>query len=191
VRPLLIHCVRIDDEDIATIARHDCAVAHCPASNAKLGHGIAPLSLLRAAAIRVGLGSDSVASNDRMDLLAETRLAALLANAREQRPDALSSADALALATIGGARALGLEHEIGTLEPGKAADISAFRVPPHLLPLHDPVPSLVFALAGTRAHHVLVGGRVLVRDGRPVSDDGALAGRVQQSAEALQRWLEG
>jgi cytosine/adenosine deaminase-related metal-dependent hydrolase len=190
-RPLLIHCVRVDDEDIRAIARHDCAVAHCPASNAKLGHGIAPLQALRDAAVRVGLGSDSVASNDRMDLLSEARLATLFANAREQLPDALSSAEALALATIGGARALGLEEEIGTLESGKAADIAAFRIPSQLSPVHDPVPSLVYALAGTPADLVLVAGRVLVRDGRPVSADEALAGRVQQSAQALQQWLEG
>ena len=89
--PLLIHCVRSDAEDIALIARYGCGVAHCPASNAKLAHGIAPLLELLAAGVRVGLGSDSVASNNRMDLLDEARLAILMQRVRTGRHDALSA----------------------------------------------------------------------------------------------------
>ena len=190
-RALLIHCVHVDARDIAAIARHGCAVAHCPASNAKLGHGIAPLAALLSAGVRVGIGTDSVASNDRMDLLEEARLATLMACAREASHDALGAVRALELATLGGARALGLAGEIGSLEVGKAADLAAFTVPFHRLPVHDPVPSLVYSLAGVPASFVAVAGRVRVRDGRLVDADETLPGRVQGTADLLQQWLAG
>jgi len=186
---LLIHCVRVDAEDVAAIAQHDCAVAHCPASNAKLGHGIAPLTQLLDAGIRVGLGSDSVASNDRMDMLDEARLAVLFAGAREGRHDALASDRALSLATLGGARALGIDETIGTLQIGKAADLAAFRVPEVRSPVHDPVSALIFAIAGQKADFVAVAGDVRVRDGQLVDGDAGLPARVQACADLLQDWL--
>lgn len=190
VAPLLIHCVRVDARDVGAIAAHDCGVAHCPASNAKLGHGIAPLRDLMAARLRVGLGSDSVASNDRMDLLEEARLASLLAGARDGCATALPAPAALELATLGGARALGLEREVGSLEPGKAADLAAFPLDlAHRAPVHDPAAAAVFALAGSPASFVAVAGRVLVRDGAPVHRDAGLRARVQHSADLLQAWL--
>ncbi len=173
---LLIHCVRVDDDDIRDIARHDCAVAHCPASNAKLGHGVAPLAALRSAGVRVGLGTDSVASNDRMDLLDEARLAALFANARGQRHDALPAADALELATLGGARALGIADRVGSLAVGKAADFAAFHVAPHRAPIHDPVAALLHAVPGAPAAIVAVNGTVLVHEGRVLREDAGLSG---------------
>ena len=190
VDPLLIHCVRVDDDDVRIIARRRCAVAHCPASNARLAHGIAPLAALLAADVDVGLGSDSVASNDRMDLLDEARTALLLTGARTRDVAALSSAQALELATLGGARALRLERDIGSLEPGKAADLAAF--PLGALgrgPTHDPVAAAVLALAGTPASFVAVAGRPLVRDGVVRDADSSLARRVQESADRLQAWL--
>ena len=190
-RALLIHCVRVDADDIGAIARYDCSVAHCPASNAKLGHGIAPLAALVAAGVRVGVGTDSVASNDRMDLLDEARLATLFATAREGRHDALATAHALELATLGGARALGLAGEIGTLEVGKAADMAAFPIPAHRVPIHDPIAAAVYSLAGLPATFVAVAGRVRVRDGHLVDADAELPRRVQASADLLQRWLAG
>ena len=189
VKPLLIHCIRVDSTDIATIASHDAAVAHCPASNAKLGHGIAPLSQLRAAGIRVGLGTDSVASNDRMDLLDEARVAALFANAREARHDALSAADALSLATMGGARTLGMDSEIGSLEVGKAADLAAFAVPSHRVPLHDPTAAAIYSIAGVTASLVVVAGVEKVRNGRLLDADEELPKRLQDCAGLLQNWL--
>ena len=188
-RALLIHCVRVDAEDIDAIARHGCAVAHCPASNAKLGHGIAPLAAFLAAAIRVAIGSDSVASNDRMNLLDDARLAVLFATARERRHDAVSAERALELATIGGARALGLDAEIGTLELGKAADLAAFPIPSHRAPVHDPVAAAIHSLAGLPAVFAAVAGRVRVRDGRLVDEDLQLPPRVQAAADLLQNWL--
>ncbi len=188
VRPLLIHCVRVDERDIAAIAQHDCAVAHCPASNAKLGHGIAPLASLLEANVRTGLGSDSVASNDRMDVLGEARLASLFAGARELRHDVVSASRALDLATRGGAEALGLAEEIGTLEVGTSADLAAFPIDPSRGPVHEPVSSLIFAMSG-QAAFVAVAGRVLVQNGTLLDTDPELPARVQASADLLQKWL--
>ncbi len=188
-RPLLIHCIRVDTRDVDTIARTGSTVAHCPASNAKLGHGIAPLAALLDADIAVGIGTDSVASNDRMELLEEARLAALLSAAREQRVDVVSAARALRLATLGGAHALGIQDDVGSLERGKFADMVAFPLPAHRAPMHEPAAALVYAMAGTPASLVTVAGRVLVRDGSLTTDDPALAGRVQATADLLQAWL--
>lgn len=187
-RPLLIHCVRVDESDIAIIADTRCAVAHCPASNAKLGHGIAPLSSLLASRVPVGLGSDSVASNNQLDILEEARLALLFQRARLTMPAIIPAAVALSLATLDGARALGLEREIGSLETGKAADLAAFPSG-NLGPIHDPEAHAVLTLPGTMASLVTVAGRELVRDSKPVKADPMLLERVQQSANALDHWL--
>ena len=188
-RPLLIHCLRTDADDIASISAHDCAVAHCPASNAKLGHGVAPLAELLDARVRVGLGSDSVASNNRMDLLDEARLAILMQRARVARSDVVTAAQALELATLGGARALRLDREIGSLDVGKAADLAAF--PLHharTSPVYDPITALVFSGAGSMATFVAVAGRPLVSDSRLI---GPAAGvrALDQHAAALADWL--
>ena len=187
-RTLLIHCVRVDDADIARIAESRCSVAHCPASNSKLGHGIAPLTELKAAGVTVGLGSDSVASNNRMDILEEARLAALLQRARLGSFSEVSALDAIHLATLGGARAIGVDREVGSLEPGKAADLAAFPLDT-LGPVHEPLVAAIFGLPGTEASLVVVAGRELVSDGVLIGEDRSLEGRVQRSAEALQRWL--
>jgi 5-methylthioadenosine/S-adenosylhomocysteine deaminase len=190
VDPLLIHCVRVDDADIRVIADHDCAVAHCPASNARLAHGIAPLTELLAAGIDVGLGSDSVASNDRMDLLDEARLALLFATARSGRVDGVATARALELATIGGARALGIAHEVGSLEVGKAADLAAFQLgAASRAPVHAPVAAAVLALAGTPAWFVTVAGVPIVSNGVMLVSDAMLPARVQGIANRLGDWL--
>ena len=187
-RPLLIHCVRVDDGDIARIARSRCSVAHCPASNAKLGHGIAPLTAFIAAGIPVGIGSDSVASNNRMDILEEARLAALFQRASLSGSSEVSASAAIHLATLGGARAIGIDGEVGSLEVGKAADLTAFPLA-SLGPVHDPLAAAIFGLPGTRASFVAVAGRELVRDGVLIKHDPGLEERVQTSADALQSWL--
>ena len=189
-RPLLIHCVRVDGDDVALIAAHGCAVAHCPASNAKLGHGIAPLAAMIDAGVRVGLGSDSVASNNRMDLLDEARLAVLMQRARVGQPDAISAAQAVELATLGSARALGLDHEVGSLEVGKAADLAAFPLPERLAPVYDPVTSLVFSGVGATASFVMVAGRTLVRQSRLVGP-AANPPSLEPHARALAEWASG
>jgi 5-methylthioadenosine/S-adenosylhomocysteine deaminase len=190
VRPLLVHCVRVTPADIARIRAHGCAVAHCPASNAKLGHGIAPLVAMLEAGVPVGIGSDSVASNNRMDLLDEARLAVLLARAAGGSWQALPAARALELTTLGGARALGLDSEIGSLEAGKAADLAAFPLDGiHTLPVQAPESALLFAGTGRGARLVTVAGRELVRDGRLTRDPAADLLAVRRAAEDLARHI--
>jgi 5-methylthioadenosine/S-adenosylhomocysteine deaminase len=189
VRPLLIHCVRVDEGDIRSIAAARCGVAHCPASNAKLGHGTAPLDEMLAAGIPVGLGSDSMASNNRMDILDEARLALLSQRARVGAHDAPDAAEVLEMATIGGAAALGLDDVIGTLEPGKQADLAAFAVD-RVRPTFDPMTAAVFSITGGAARFVTVGGRVLLRDGLLVAASSMLGARMEAIGARLAGWLE-
>lgn len=187
-RALLIHCVRLDADDIELVARHHATVAHCPVSNAKLGHGTAPVLEMVAAGITIGLGSDSVASNNKMDMLAEARAAVLAQRARVAKHDVLCARDVLALATLGGAAALGLDHEIGSLEVGKSADLAAFPVDECGVPVHDPEAAAVFALPGVSARLVTVAGRELVRDGRVARVDHGLAHRLEEIAGLMRAW---
>jgi 5-methylthioadenosine/S-adenosylhomocysteine deaminase len=187
-RPLLIHCVRIDDRDARRIAEQGATIVHCPVSNAKLGHGVAPLDRMLAHDIAVGLGSDSVASNNQMDLLNEARTGVLLQRAVQQRPDTISARDALHLATLGGARALGLGDRIGSLTPGKAADLAAFPLDDlRGVPTGAPEDALVFALPGVRAREVWVDGVRLVRNGRHAADADAVA-TVRAASIRLHHW---
>jgi cytosine/adenosine deaminase-related metal-dependent hydrolase len=186
---LLIHCIRVDDADITTIARRGCSVAHCPASNAKFGHGVAPLLQMVAAGIPVGIGSDSVASNNRMDVLDEARLAVLVHRGATRKHDAFGAHQALALATIGGARALGLDDRIGSLEPGKDADLTAFRIDiARTIPTGDPYSAAIFALPGRSAELVTVHGKVHVERGKCKAAEPSLAERVQTAGAALGKW---
>jgi 5-methylthioadenosine/S-adenosylhomocysteine deaminase len=186
--PLLIHCVRVGNRDIELIAASSSSVAHCPASNAKLGHGIAPLDELLAAGIPVGLGSDSVASNNRMDILEEARFALLAQRARIGSSETPEAIDVLRLATIGGARAIGIDALAGTLEVGKQADLAAFSLDPYL-PTQDPITAAVFSITGARAKFVAVAGRPLLRDGALVTPRAGLAERIQALGDALGDWL--
>src|SRR4029434_10281676 len=127
---------------------------HCPASNAKLGHGIAPLTALLQAGVRVGVGTDSVASNNRMDLLDEARLAILMQRAHLRRHDVMTATAMLELVTLGSARALGLDAEVGSLDVGKAADLVAFPLQARSVPVYDPATALVFSTAGASASFV-------------------------------------
>lgn len=186
-RPLLIHAVRADAPDIASIARHHCGVAHCPASNAKLAHGIAPLVEMLEAGIAVGLGSDSMASNNRMDIVGEGRLAMLQQRSRTQRTDAVPASLVLDLATRGGARALALDATVGVLAEGYQADLAAFALDDAQAPIHDVAAAMVHA-RGTPALRTVVAGRILVRNGAVLQQDATLSERVQQHADALGRW---
>jgi len=186
---LLIHCVQLDGEDIDTIARHGCSVAHCPASNAKFGHGISPVAELIARGVTVGLGSDSVASNNRMDILEEARLAVLFQRAVNRSERAFSAQQALEMATIGGARALGIGEKVGSLEVGKDADLSAFSLSAaRATPVGNIIAAILFAVAGTPAHFVAVKGEPRLVDGQLAAPDAALVHRVVASANALGAW---
>lgn len=188
-KPLLIHCVHLTHDDVAAIVWAQCSVAHCPASNAKLGHGIAPIAQLlsEGGGVAVGLGTDSVASNNRMDILDEARLAVLLARASQGTPG-IDAHKALELATFGGARTLGLDSHIGSLEEGKAADLAAFHIDPARdEPVYDPETALLFAGAGRRAILVCVAGDEVVRDGRLLATLEEDVAVVRAAAERLAR----
>jgi 5-methylthioadenosine/S-adenosylhomocysteine deaminase len=157
---LAAHCVQVDDEEIAILAEHDVAVAHCPRSNAVLGCGIAPLAALREAGIRVCIATDSPASTPSFDMFDEMRAALLVARAREERPDALSARDALELATLGGARALGVDAERGSLVPGKRADLTIVSFSgSRLVPWEDPVTATVLGGSPEGVVATLVSGK--------------------------------
>ncbi|MDQ8162220.1 MAG: amidohydrolase family protein [Gemmatimonadota bacterium] len=191
-RPLLIHVIQADDQDFARIADAGASIVHCPISNAKLGHGIAPLDRMLAYGIATGLGTDSVASNDRMDLLGEARQATLLQSLRLGAPDALTAHAALALATRGGAEALGLGARIGTLEVGKDADLAAFPLDhDDAQPLFDPAVALVHVLAGkVAAVLVTVEGEELVQQGAVIPGDETVSLRLRAWRDRLQQWRE-
>jgi cytosine/adenosine deaminase-related metal-dependent hydrolase len=186
--PLLIHCVRMTHDELRESRDTPLRIAHCPVSNAKLGHGTAPLLDMVDAGFLVGLGSDSVASNNRMDLLAEARAAVLAQRARAGRHDVLCARDVLHLATLGGARALGIDHEVGSLDAGKSADLAAFPIDACAQPVHDPEATAVFALPGVGATLVTVAGRELVRDGVVVNADAQLAARIETTAQKMRAW---
>jgi len=189
-RPLLAHCIRVDDADIELIKEHGASVAHCPKSNAKLGHGRAPLAALLRAGVAVGLGSDSVASNNVCDLLEESRFAVLASRAAG---DALEggrmagAADALELLTRGGARALRLEDATGALAEGLEADLVAVRLDAaHELPVYDPASTLVLSSSGRDVLLTVVAGCEVFRDGRVTTvDEDDLRARVIDIARRL------
>jgi cytosine/adenosine deaminase-related metal-dependent hydrolase len=160
------HCVKADAEEIALLAEHDVAVAHCPRSNAVLGCGIAPLRALLDAGLRVGLGTDSPASTPSFDIFEELRTAVYAARAREARPDALSAAEALELATLGSARALGLEGEIGSVSAGKRADLTVLSLAgsPYL-PWEDAATAVVFGGSPDRVLLTMTDGEPRYRKG--------------------------
>ena len=161
---LCAHCVDVDGREIALLAERDVPVAHCPRSNALLGCGIAPVALMRDAGVVVGLGTDSPASTPSFDVFEELRAAIFAARARDQRADALGAADALALATVDAARALRLESEVGTLTPGKRADLTVVSLagsPYH--PVEDPAAAVVFGGSPERVLETVVDGRTRYR----------------------------
>jgi 5-methylthioadenosine/S-adenosylhomocysteine deaminase len=167
----LAHCVHVDDDDIRRMAAAGVAVAHNPRSNSRYGNGVAPLRKLLDAGVVVGLGTDGPDSTFGCDVFEEARLAAFLARATAQDPEALSAGEALELATVGGARALGLEGQVGHLEPGAKADVIVVELtspsttpvlatPPH----RNIVPLLVFSVVGKDVRDVVVDGRLVLRD---------------------------
>jgi cytosine/adenosine deaminase-related metal-dependent hydrolase len=154
------HCVEVDEEEIALLSEHDVAVAHCPRSNGILGCGVAPLAALREAGIRVCIATDSPASTPSFDMFDEMRAAIVGARAREGRPDALTAADALELATLGGARALGLDDSLGSLAPGKSADLTILSLADTpFIPWEDPVTGSVLGGSPHGVVATLVSGK--------------------------------
>jgi 5-methylthioadenosine/S-adenosylhomocysteine deaminase len=160
------HCVHVDAEEIGLLAAHRVAVAHCPRSNALLGCGVAPLRALLDAGVPVCIATDSPASTPSFDMFDELRAAIAGARARERRPDALSAAEALELATLGGARALGIEAEAGSLTPGKHADLTVLSLAETaFVPWEDPVTAAVLGGSPERVVATLVSGETRYEKG--------------------------
>lgn len=189
-RPLLAHCINVDEADISLIKDAGARVAHCPKSNAKFGHGRAPFAAFLRAGLDVGLGSDSVASNNTCDLLEEARFASLVSRLAGDALDdgsMVKAGDALRAATAGGALALGLEHRTGALAVGFDADLVIVNLKgAHQQPVHDPAAALVFASSGRDALLTMVAGREVYRDGRLTTvDEDELRARLQQIFKRL------
>lgn len=193
---LAAHCVHLTEPDRAILARRGVGVAHNPTSNLKLASGLADVVALLQAGIPVGLGTDGQASNNDQDLFEEMRLAALLPKGFRQDPTALPARQALAMATIGGARALGLEHLIGSLEPGKRADLALVALDGvHQVPRFDLSPDNLYSqlVYTTKAHdvrHVIIDGRWVMRDGRLLTlDEDQIRAEAQRIATQVGAFL--
>lgn len=162
-----VHAVHLEADEIERLAAHGCSVAHCPSSNLKLASGIAPIAALADCGVNIGLGTDSAASNNRLDILQEMRLAALLAKQQSGRADAIDAHRVLAMATLAGARALGLDRDIGSIALGKQADLVALRLDDIMsMPCYDPVSHLVYCLGREHVSEVWVAGRQRVKQGQ-------------------------
>ncbi len=180
-RTLAAHGVWLSDSDLDTLKLRGTGLAHCPTSNTKLASGVARVSAILARGIPMGLGTDGFAgSNDSADLMQEMGLAAKLQKVTTFNPEALPASEALAMATIIGARALGMEDRIGSLEPGKLADIIAVSLDhANAVPIYNVYSLLVYSLKATDVSEVMVNGRVIVRNGRMLTLD---AGQVMAKA---------
>jgi 5-methylthioadenosine/S-adenosylhomocysteine deaminase len=161
-----VHMTQVVDEDIELLTEHNCSVVHCPESNLKLASGFCPVERLWEAGINVAIGTDGAASNNDLDLLGETRTAALLAKAVAGSATALDAHRALRMATLNGARAIGLDDHTGSLEVGKFADLVAFDLSGLAQqPIYDPVSQLIYSTGRDTVRHVWVGGKQLLDNG--------------------------
>jgi len=185
---IAVHAVHLLDSDIELLATQGCQVVHCPASNLKLASGLAPVVRLQACGVNVALGSDGAASNNRLDVLAEMRLASLVAKIATGDAAALPAASALRMATLGGAMALGLEAQLGSLQPGKQADVVGVNLGAFQhLPCYDPLSHLVHVAGRDQVSDVWIAGERLVKSGTLAAlDEADLAARARQWQERLQ-----
>ena len=178
---IAVHAVHLTPHEIALLAQHGAHVAHCPASNLKLASGFAPIQPLLQAGVNVGIGTDGAASNNRLDMLAEMRLAALLAKGVSGDAAALPASQALAMSTLNAARALGLDEQIGSIVAGKRADLTAIDLSSiECAPCFDVTSHIVYACARENVSHVWVDGELLV-------DGGVLTGMDEQEIKAKAR----
>ena len=184
-RLLCVHGTQLNEADIALLGDNGASVVHCPESNLKLASGFCPVAQLQAAGVNVALGTDGAASNNDLDMFAEMRTAALLAKAVAGDASALPALQALRMATINGAKALGLDSQIGSLEAGKCADMIAVRMNSlNSLPLYNPLSQLVYSTASHQVSHVWVGAKLLVDGGALTSID------VDQLRSNVQVWQQ-
>jgi 5-methylthioadenosine/S-adenosylhomocysteine deaminase len=168
------HCVHLQEDEMAMLAQYGCHIAHCPASNLKLASGIAPIAQLDRYGINIGIGTDGAASNNRLDMFAEMRLAALLAKGASGDASVLSAQTALRMATINAAKALGLDERIGSIEIGKEADLIAVRIgSPETMPCFDPISHLVYVSGREHVTHTWVAGDLQYQ--KPDNSEGVYA----------------
>jgi 5-methylthioadenosine/S-adenosylhomocysteine deaminase len=169
-RTACVHATVLNTDDIELLARNNCHVVHCPESNLKLASGFCPVQQLLDASINVALGSDGAASNNDLDLFAELRTAALLAKAVAHNAAALPAHAALEMATLSGAKALGLNEQIGSLEIGKLADVIAIDMSDiESRPLFNPQSQLVYTNSGSRVSHSWIGGKLMLENRQPTT----------------------
>ncbi len=182
------HCVHMDDVETRLLAEHGCSIAHCPSSNLKLASGIAPINQYLQQGINVGLGTDGAASNNRQDIFTEMRLAALLAKAQSQDATAIPAHSAIEMATINGAKALGLEDKIGSIEVGKIADLTAVRFDDiEMQPCFDPVSHLVYVAGREHVSHTWVNGEL--RYHKPLNSTAVYSGvEPRELNDIVRKW---
>ncbi|MFB6169143.1 MAG: amidohydrolase [Haloferacaceae archaeon] len=182
---LLAHCVHVDDTEVDLLAGSDASVLHCPASNAKLASGIAPVQQMRDAGVRVAVGTDGPASNNDLDLFDEARDAAMVGKLDARDATAVPAAAVVEMATAAGADALGFDA--GRIEAGRLADLAVVDLAaPHLVPDHDLVSHLAYAARGSDVRHTVCDGRVLMRDREVLTvDETAAVGEARERARAL------
>ena len=184
----LAHCVHLNQAEIMLLAAHGCSIAHCPSSNLKLASGIAPIAECSKNGINIGLGTDGAASNNRLDMFTEMRLAALLAKGQSGDATAISAHQALAMATINGARALNLDEKIGSIEIGKLADLTAVRMNDLTMqPCFDPISHLIYVAGREQVSHVWVSGDLKYH--KPNGSEGVFSNiEPQQLRNILSKW---
>lgn len=169
---MAVHMVQLREEDIELLVDTGAHVIHCPESNMKLGNGVCPTTALIEAGVNVAIGTDGAASNNDLDLFSESRTAAFLAKGSTGRAEVLDAWQALDMLTIAGARALGQEDRLGSIEAGKAADLCAINVDcPEMQPLHNAVSQLIYTAASRRVSHVWIAGRLLLERGELLTLD--------------------
>ncbi len=186
---LLVHCVWLTDDDIDIIVKRKASIAHNPESNAKLAAGIAPVPQLIKAGIPLGLGTDGCASNNNLDVFHEMDMAAKIHKAQSHDPTTMDARTVVEMATIGGARAIGLDHQIGSLEVGKQADVIVIdHRSPHLTPMYHPASHIVYTAQSADVRDVVVAGQVLVRNRQILSlDVEEIMSKVNEIADQIQK----
>jgi len=190
-RLLAYHCIVMDQQDIALFADHGCKVVHTPESNMKLASGIAPVTAMLDAGITVGLGTDGCASNNNLDMFREMDMTAKLHKVATLDPTVMDARTVIRMATCTGAKALGLENMVGTLEAGKKADLIIIDLnKPHLTPLYHEYSHLVYAAGGADVDTVMINGRLVMRNRRLLTiDESEVIARVRQIAGRIKKSL--
>ncbi|HTW25922.1 MAG TPA: amidohydrolase [Acetobacteraceae bacterium] len=186
---LAVHCVQCGARDIRVLKHHDVRVSHNPCSNMYLASGVPPIPAMLLAGITVGLGSDGPASSNNHSLFQAMKFAALIQKGFHRDATVMTAEKVLEMATIDGARAIGMEHLIGSIEPGKKADLAVIDTShPAMAPVHNPVSAIVYSALGHEVTHVLIDGRTVMRDGRITTvDEHAVLARSAAAAASLTR----